>query len=424
MTDIDQNGHVDTATGGHGAGGFAALAQNAPSWDDGPWRVHGVALGEDDVTEGVSGKRTHWPREALEDAAEGLVGKKIVNDLDHDDLEKKQPSVDTIVGEVTAARYEPGTGIVYDGELDDPDIAKKVERGRIDVSPMLFRRLGEFDDERDAYTASEIVRWRDLATVAEGASPSASIESGAAAAMQAAALRAMFDGGDGAGGEAVGAQGGDEAAESARDGRDDDPETAGGASTGGGGGGADADADTETPASMELTDSEEALVREARTVDQPVVVSGESEALLNDAAQYDDLKMVESSDYEALSESVDAVKDVLGEALAERTGLTVDTAKGLELEALMAEFEDEDGDLDAEALVQSPEAGGAEEPDEPEQPSGAESLSSEERDELRSLSARAETFDGVDPEYAESLREDAAELAGVDAFDDIEMEAL
>lgn len=183
MTDAE----LDTAS----QSGFAALAD--ANDDDEPFTVHGVAIGEGDVTNGASGDKTYWPRETLEAAAEGLQGKKIVDDSEHDDLEATQPPVSAILGEVTQSTYKPDVGVVFEGEIDDSDVAALVENGRVDVSPALFRELGEFDDEREAHPATDIRKWRDLSVVSEGAAPSNSIQPGTAA-LQAEALQATFDG--------------------------------------------------------------------------------------------------------------------------------------------------------------------------------------------------------------------------------------
>lgn len=183
------NGDLDTAS----QSGFASLA-DADGTDE-PYTVHGVAIGEGDVTNGASGNRTYWPAETLEASADDLEGKKIVDDSEHDDLKATQPPVSSILGEVTRSSYKPGVGVVFEGEIDDSDVASLVENGRVDVSPALFRSLGEHDESMGAQPAEEIHKWRDLSVVSEGAAPSNSIQPGAAA-LQAEALQAAFDSSD------------------------------------------------------------------------------------------------------------------------------------------------------------------------------------------------------------------------------------
>ena len=183
-------------------GGTAVLA--AADRDEEVFVVNGVAIGEGDTTRGMSGKPTYYGADVLRDAVDLLAGVPIVRD--HPGAEKTdegvrvtpQPPVESILGEVTDAKYRDGVGLLWQGELDDPEIARQVERGRVAVSPILGRDLDQWDDEKEAYIASEITGFRDLGVVARGASPSASIEPGAtstqtAAAMSADALAAAFD---------------------------------------------------------------------------------------------------------------------------------------------------------------------------------------------------------------------------------------
>lgn len=465
-----------------------ALADSNPSWEAGPWDVHGIVIGEENITQGVSGDRVFWPRDTLEAAAESLVGTPIVDDTEHDDLEKTQPSTSAIIGEITDVKYRDGTGLAFSGEIDDPKTAKQVERGRVDVSPMLFRRTGEYDDDRDAYRADEVVRWRDVAIVSEGASAGNSIQPGAATALQAEALRATFQtadpdalrqfthlqyncqqetgkldeseipndayrshylfpsrtktsssypvvGGDNclyrqnviSAWKLRGRAPGDKAsierillnlAENfdsmpfSRDDADaleqtiDEPAEPG----------RDAGQDTGTMTDMDLTDDEEALIHTARSTDSPVVVSEQQEALATQAdalalGGYDDPAVVENDDHEALSERVETVHGLLAEALAERTGMAETTAQSLELDALMAEFETDEGEFDADALTQSPEAGGAGSPeDDTPQP---DALSEAEQKQADLLSTRIEKSEerGWDS-AAEMNRQKLADLTG------------
>ena len=399
------SGRIDTATGGEGLAGFSALAEDAPEWDDGPFEVHGVAIGEGDVTEGLSGERVFWPRETLEPATEALVGKKIVDDREHDDLEATQPSVENIIGEVTDAQYEPGVGVAYSGEIDDPEIAKQVDRGRLDPSPMLFRETGEFDDERDAHTATEIRHWRDIATVSDGASPSASIQPGAAA-MGASALRSAFA--DGSGGEGNSdEQPANEPAES----------------------GTDADDNT---TAMDLTETEEDLVRAARSTDDPTVVPAQTQALAEQAQEhglpeYDDPTVVEADTHERRQETITAIDDFLTDRLAEIGEERPSEAAAMSVGEKFERFEDDDGDLEAEALVQNPEAGGSDDAEtaDADEPNGdPEALSAGERSDVADKLRRADLLEDRTPEHAESLRAEAAAAVGVESHEDIDMEAL
>ena len=161
---------------------------------DVPVQVSGIALGEGDVTRGGSGKRTLWPRETLEEAAKGLQGKPLATSKNHttDDTQPQTPS-DAVIGEITWSGYKPGVGVLYEAELDDPDIARSVENGRLEVSPLVSRELEPLEENDEAdYKATEITRWRDLATVVKGAAPSNEITVGAQT-MKAEALHASIE---------------------------------------------------------------------------------------------------------------------------------------------------------------------------------------------------------------------------------------
>jgi hypothetical protein len=156
--------------------GYAALATDST---DVPVQVSGVAIGEGDITRGGSGKQTLWPRETLEAAAKGLAGKPLATDENHttDGTQPQTPSK-AVIGEVTWSGYKPGVGVLYEAELDDPDIARSVENGRLEVSPLVSRDIEPLEDGEAEYVATEIQGWRDLATVVNGAAPSNEITVG------------------------------------------------------------------------------------------------------------------------------------------------------------------------------------------------------------------------------------------------------
>lgn len=168
---------VDTLQSG------TATVAGDPDFSDGPWTVHGVAQASE-VTRGVSGERRYWPPETLRDAVEKLVGTPLVDPSDHEDLTPGQADPTTIIGEVTAAAFDAEReALVYEAELDDPEFAKLAARGRIDVSPSVQLRDGEEDPERNATRVAEVLGYRDLAAVTEGAHASASIHLGTAEAL-------------------------------------------------------------------------------------------------------------------------------------------------------------------------------------------------------------------------------------------------
>lgn len=185
--------------------GIAVLAEDEPTWDDGPFPVRGVALPEEIVTHGdnTEGVATYWPASTVQEAAPLFEGAKIVDGSEHDAataMENPQPAPETIIGEITSVEYEPGVGVLYEGEVDDPELAKRIDRNRVEVSPTLFRALGDEADDQDAMVAEAVKAVRDLSIVAEGAAQGNSIEPATAAmsALSATALEARFDGQTGA----------------------------------------------------------------------------------------------------------------------------------------------------------------------------------------------------------------------------------
>jgi hypothetical protein len=119
-----------------------------------------------------------------------------------------------------------------------------------------------------------------------------------------------------------------------------------------------ADNSDETMTDDELTDTEKAILEAAEDVEAP------TEAL-NEFAATEQAEVVAQTEYEALQENVEEVRDVLSEALSEKTELKDSTIEALSFEALCDEFRNDDGDLQVEALRQVPESGQPdEEPDE------------------------------------------------------------
>lgn len=170
--------------------GYAALQTDS---GDVPVQVSGVAIGENDVTRGGSGKETLWPPETLKASAEGLMGQPLATDTNHTaDDPKAQTPVEAIAGEITWSGYKPGVGVLYEAEVDDPDLATKIANGRVEVSPLVSRELEALESGDADYKATDITRWRDLALVAQGAAPSNEITVGSNP-MKAEALHAAIE---------------------------------------------------------------------------------------------------------------------------------------------------------------------------------------------------------------------------------------
>lgn len=387
-----------------------ATIRGDPTFEDGPWTVHGVAQAAE-VTQGVSGEQRFWPDETLRAAVDELVGTPLVMPDDHEDLDAAQPSPETIIGEVVDAAFDDSQGLLFEAEVDDPEIAKRIARGRVDVSPSVALAEGEFDEERDAQRVAEIVGYRDLAVVAEGAHASASVQMGPLAE----ALARQFDV------DAESAASGEEQESSTGDGDDGPNEEA----TDGEGQSTPAD-DWRTSMSDDLTDKERELLAAAGQKDDPVVVEAEvrerlsdNEELIDEAAAMDSPTLVEEDDHEALQERLDTVESVFAEALQERTGLSDAAIEAMPFEAMAAEFETDDGDIDIEALTQEPEAGGRSPPEDEEPSEEVEALLDEEgfddEDEaIETLQARYEQYQNASWESNAEQTAEQLETLGVE----------
>lgn len=130
--------------------------------------VHGVAIGENDRTNGLHSPKA-WPREALEPAAVSLTGTPVT------DNHGGKP-----VGRVTRSAYEPGVGVVYEATLSDQDLANQLSLGQRDVSIEASNpERVEHDDEGAAILHG--FQFDGMAVVENGASPSNHSSAGSAA---------------------------------------------------------------------------------------------------------------------------------------------------------------------------------------------------------------------------------------------------
>jgi hypothetical protein len=404
-------------------GGIAALAHDA----DGGTTVHGVIIGEGDTTTGLSNKETRWPGDVLEQAA-GLAEGHPITMADSLDPEQhvgvKQTddgpqltgavSIEEKVGEITGDAYADGVGWLFEGFIADWEAEDVVERGLAQVSPVVVRDLelvdGEPGEPGAVYEATEVTAFRDLAIVADGAAPSNEITVGQSPDMTATAeaLSEHFD----VDAEALSA-------------------AASGGQPPGGDDGPDGGSDPSTPANsglitMDLTDNEQELVAAARQKDDPTVVEAEvpdrlsdleeqlteHEEVLEEAADIDEPAVMEADEAEAMTDRVAVVESMLAEALQEEKGLRESTVEAMSFEAMAAEFQTDDGDLDVEALTQTPETGSG--------PStgGDSGVSDDDRERIQAIDEKLDAMGSALPaERVEALQEEAADLAGEDDYD-------
>lgn len=157
-----------------GIGTVYLLSGSEELEEDESFVLHGVALGEGDVTIGQSGVKKVWPAEALREAAATLEGQPLVKDHIN--------TTEGNVGTVTQAEYRPGVGVVYEAEIAPhyEDLAKDVEAGLMEVSARVFH-APEDQLEEDESTGALVVEdayFDNLSVVNRGASPSNTAEPG------------------------------------------------------------------------------------------------------------------------------------------------------------------------------------------------------------------------------------------------------
>ena len=158
--------------------GVAALVDGADDQDD-SYQARVVPIGEGDITRGGSGKETYWDAETLREGVESgaFNGAKLLKGragAGHKSM-LDQADPDEIVGKVPSFDYEDGVGPVGDGDLLDEHLAKLVDHELLEVSPDMWRVLGEYDEELSAYRVDEIIDVPYITLLDRGASEGASI---------------------------------------------------------------------------------------------------------------------------------------------------------------------------------------------------------------------------------------------------------
>ena len=406
----------------------AGVAAVAAEPTDNQLPVHGVLFGPDDVTTGLTGQRTRWPADILEQMAEdGVFEGKPLTMADSLDPEQHvgvtmtddgpaltgAVSMDEKVGEITATTFDPDTGLLFEGFVADWEAEETVETGLAQISPVVIRESelveGDEGDPDALYEVTDVQSARDVALVADGAVPSNEINVGPSTAIghQAAeALSAHY----GVDVEAL---------------ANDHP----GGDDGHNGGDGQSTPAKDDPLIMDLTDKEQELVAAARQKDDPTVVEAEvrdrlteleeqadeHEDLIEEASGVDDPEVMDAETAEAMRERVDIVEGMLAEALTEEKGLRDATVEAMSFDAMAAEFETDEGDLDVEALTQMPESGSG-----PTGGSGGGSSGPTDGDKQRieEIDEKLSSVGNALPdERVEALRDEAADLADADDYD-------
>lgn len=165
-----------------------------------------------------------------------------------------------------------------------------------------------------------------------------------------------------------------------------------------------------------MSDDKTLELPEGMTADDAADVLGEYHTT-------DDAQIISSERMDSLQSKVDELADVFRAALDEQTALSRETIDEMPVDALCNEFRDEDGDISPDTLQQNVETTtGGDDPNraDPEN----DTLSSEEKATVRDKLDKAEMMDDRTPEYADTLRSEAASIAGVDDAEEIEVDAL
>lgn len=179
----------------HGIG-LTTLAADSLATET-PIDISGVAIPEQTILQGGRGEEHFYTPTAAQRAADILQqqiddGDTTVHLVKNFHELDGQASADDIIGEVTAARYSEGVGVVFSAELTDMDIAQKIEHGYLDVSPTVARSLGDFDETMQARAVDEVAGFRDIAVVGQG-QPGAEVEIGANPAIEALSRQIQVD---------------------------------------------------------------------------------------------------------------------------------------------------------------------------------------------------------------------------------------
>lgn len=347
--------------------------------------IHGVALGEGDVANGkVNGeaKKTEWTREVLQEAAETLEGKPIIDAHSDDEQGNIQfpPPEDMTIGKFTDVGYEEGVGVIYEGKIVGEERAEKIEAGILDISP----EVGFDADNPDG----DVIRPNKAAffggaIVSVGAGPSNSVESGPnpqLATLSASGVSALLSS------------------------KPDDPEGEVSGDTSNEGAESSAETDTDTHMGDDPENDGQDVEALLERLEQKEERVDELEASLNEVQETND----------ELQSEVTEVKEAYAAALSEHSDGFMDEeelAENFDVATLRAKAED------LEVSV-TPDT-------EPDTQTGAgeteDSLDVDEAtlEEARDLIGRANMLESADEEYAATLREEAADKVGADDFDGV-----
>jgi hypothetical protein len=173
---------VDNNTGNRG---YLSDAVN----EDGLYPIHGIAIGNNDITVGhKSGEPKLWRPDVLEEAADTLEGKDIVVNHENQDAYLK-------IGEVDEAKYDEERGVIYRGAIDDDELAEKIGRDWLEVSPRIKHTKAH--EEIQGVKVPEAIRdFDNLSVVRRGAAGSNELNLGETEELSVEELQESFQSDD------------------------------------------------------------------------------------------------------------------------------------------------------------------------------------------------------------------------------------
>lgn len=204
----------------------------------------------------------------------------------------------------------------------------------------------------------------------------------------------------------------------------------------------------DNPALVEANQKEalsrhQGLLDDAQGIDSPVVVDrsvkekhDEAEALLDARSKIDgDWELISSDDHEAEQEALNDVKELLSDSLKEHHGFKETVVESMSASQMVEQFRDDDeGGIALEALAQQPETGGesadetnagssddegSEDDDRPPEEI-AQDASVEDRNDAKQKLRLSKAMKDRTPNHAEALRNEAADLLGLDSGEDVD----
>lgn len=159
--------------------------------EEGLFVVSGVAIGPDDITyhrDEDTGERYSkiWTEEALRQIAPTLEGQEIVGNHENRDIWQT-------IGQIEESRYDEEKGVVYQGVIDDEDIARRVDQGWLDVSARIIHPEPTEMSEEGHRVVSEAWLMDNLSIVTEGNAPSNEIDIGESEMLSVEELSDVFE---------------------------------------------------------------------------------------------------------------------------------------------------------------------------------------------------------------------------------------